>query len=162
MADENELDLELDNNEEIISRKDKRIESLSEKYKLSEKEKAELETAKAEAEARAESAKKEADFFKGFNQVASKYPEASEYQDKILEKVNSGYDIEDATTSILIAESKYKPYKPIAPQVDKESVAGGSAATGITDNVEKTSDKMSRDEMRSQLLEMESKGEFGL
>ena len=159
MADELDLELDENNNEEIISRKDKRIESLSEKYKLSEKEKAELETAKAEAEARAESAKKEADFFKGFNQVASKYPEASEYQDKILEKVNSGYAIEDATTSILIAEGKYKP---IAPQIDKGSAAGGSAATGITDNVEKTPNNMSRDEMRSQLLEMEAKGEFKL
>src|SRR3990167_846331 len=156
MADENELDLELDNNEEIISRKDKRIESLSEKYKLSEKEKAELETAKAEAEARAESAKKEADFFKGFNQVASKYPEASEYQDKILEKVNAGYAIEDATTSILIAEGKYKP---IVPQVDKGSAAGGSAATGITDKVEKSYGEMSREELGNALKEIESKGE---
>jgi hypothetical protein len=156
MADELDLDLD-DNNEEIISRKDKRIESLSEKYKLSEKEKAELETAKAEAEARAEAAKKEADFFKGFNQVASKYPDASEYQDKILEKVNSGYAIEDATTSILIAEGKYKP---IAPPVDKGSAAGGSASTGIIDGVEKTPDKMTREEMREQLLDLEAKGEF--
>lgn len=157
MTDELEFDLDDNNNqEEIISRKDKKIRSLSEKYEFSEKEKSDLTRAKEEAEAKAQASEKESAFYKGFNQVASKYQGASEYQDKILEKVNAGYDIEDATVAVLNKEGKF------IPQVEREMAAGGSASTGITDNVDKTAKDMSQEDRRSLLLEMESKGEFRL
>lgn len=160
MADE-ELNLDLDENnqEEIISRKDKRIKSLSEKYELSEKEKAELAKAKEEAEAKALAAQKEADFFKGFNQVSAKYQGASEYQDKIREKAALGLDVEEATLLVLAKEGKYTP--PVEP-VAKESPIGGSASTGITDKGEKSYAEMSQAERLNLLKEMEAKGEFRL
>lgn len=157
MDEELTLDLGEDKSKEIISRKDKKIDSLSEKLGLTEKEKGELATkADAEAKARAE-AEKERDFFKGFTQVSSKYQGAHEYQDKIWEKVKSGYELEDATISILAKEGKYTPQ----PQpVEKEVAAGGSAATGITDNVDKRPGEMSKDELHSALKDLDAKGEL--
>lgn len=154
MLDELELDLNEDNQEEI-NRKN-RFQQLSEKVKITAKERDELAQAKEqEAKARAE-AEKERDFFKGFSQVSSKYEGASEYQDKIWEKVKSGYDVEDATVSILNKEGKFKPL------VKEESftAAGGSASIGITDQGEKTYDKMSRAEKLAALKDMEARGEF--
>lgn len=160
MDDELNLDLDEDQSKEIISRKDKKINSLSEKLGTTEKEKADLVKAKEDAEAKANALQKDADFFKGFSEVSSKYQGASEYQDKIREKVMAGYDVEDATISILAKEGKYQAAP--APEPKREMAAGGSAAIGITDSVEKPYNKMTRDEMRSQLLEMEQKGEFRL
>lgn len=157
MADELELDLDTQDNEEIITRKDKRIKSLSEKYESSEKEKASLAEAKAKAEADLAEAKKEADFFKIFNQVSAKYQGAGEYQDKIREKANLGLDVEEATMLVLTKEGKYIP--PTQPLI-RNNPAGGSASIGITDNVEKSYDKMSRGELTEQIRELEAKGEF--
>lgn len=159
MADD-ELNLDLDetNSEEIINRKDKRIKSLSEKYEISEKEKADLAKAKEEAEAKAQAALKEADFFKGFNQVSTKYQGATEYQDKIREKVMAGYDVEDATVSVLNKEGKFIPTPP--GEERQPIAAGGSASIGITDNLEKKPSEYTRAELKSALKELESKGEF--
>jgi hypothetical protein len=157
MADELELDLETQDNEEIINRKDKRIKSLSEKYESSEKEKATLAEAKAKAEAELAEAKKDADFFKSFNQVSAKYQGAGEYQDKIREKANLGLDVEEATMLVLTKEGKYTP--PIQP-IERNNPAGGSASTSIADQADKPFDKMSKDEMRSQIQDLESRGEF--
>lgn len=159
MDNELELDLQEDNQEEIINRNKKRINSLSEKLGTSEKEKAELAEAKAKAEAEAAEAKKDAEFFKNFNQVSAKYQGASEYQDKIREKANLGLDVEEATMLILTKEGKYNP--PAQP-VERNNPAGGSASTSITDQSDKPIEKMSRDEMRAQLQELEKKGEFKL
>lgn len=158
MADELELDLNEDNQEEIISRKDKRIESLSEKYKLSEKEKAELAEAKAKAEAEAQAAKKEAEFFKSFNQVSTKYQGASEYQDKIREKAALGLDVEEATLLVMAKEGKYTPPEP---KVERESPAGGSATTNVRSS-EKSVDEMTQAERLAALKDMEARGEFKL
>lgn len=159
MEQDLELNLEEDNTEEIISRKDKKINSYAEKLKLSEQEKADLTTKEAEARSQAESAQKERDFFKNFNALSTKYPGATELQDKIWEKVKSGYDTEDATVSILVKEGKYTPPEPEKTQ---PLTAGGSAATSITDSVEKSPDQMTQDERRSILKELEQKGEFRL
>lgn len=158
--DENlDLDLGGDETKELISRKDKKINSLSEKLGLTEKEKADAAAkAEAEAQARAE-AEKERDFFKSFNTLSSKYQGAQDYQEKIWEKVKSGYDMEDAAISILAKEGKYTA--PVAP-VEQAPAAGGSASTGIADVVDKTPDKMTQAERLSVLREMESKGEFRL
>jgi hypothetical protein len=159
MTDELELDLGEDNSEEIINRKDKRIKSLSEKYESSEKEKAELAKAKEEAEAKATAAQKDADFFKGFSQVSSKYQGAGEYQDKIREKVMAGYDVEDAAISILAKEGKLQGAPTPTP---RDTAAGGSASMGITGGMEKSPDEMTQDERLATLKDMESKGELRL
>lgn len=160
MADELELDLDENNSEEIINRKDKRIKSLSEKFELSEKEKAEIAKAREEAEAKAQAALKDAEFYKGFNTMSSKYPGAHEYQDKIREKVMAGYDIEDAAVSILNKEGKLTPSP--APQARPESAIGGSAATGMNIAAEKPLQDMSMSDLRAQLLDAEKTGEFRL
>lgn len=155
MADEDELDLELE--EENINRVEKRIKSLSEKVKLTSEERDELKGLNETLNSEKTSLTKERDFFKGFNQVSAKYPGASEYQDKILEKVNAGYDVEDATISILAKEGKYTP-----TVAESESVAGGSAATAMISNDGKNPKEMSQDERRAQLLEIESQGGLSL
>lgn len=157
MTDDLDLDLGDDSSEKIISRKDKKIDSLSEKLGISEKEKAETATkAETEAKARAD-AEKERDFFKGFNQVQNKYAGASEYQDRIFEKVKAGYDVEDATISILAKEGKFT-----TPPPAQESATGGSAATTISSGGDKSPGEMTQDERRSALLDAEAKGEFRL
>lgn len=137
--------------EQEAGRANKRFTDLSEKVKTTAEER-DAERANAEkSKAEAEAAKKEAEFYKGFNAVSSKYEGASEYQDKILEKVNAGYDIEDATISILAKEGKFN-----APQVQRESPAGGSATTTMKGGNEKTLNEMSRDEKRAELEKWEN------
>ena len=153
---EDELNLEVD---EEITRKDSRIKTLSDKVKTTSEERDTLAKAKAEAEAKAEAAQKDADFYKGFNTVSAKYAGANEYQDKIREKVMSGYDLEDAAISILAKEGKYQPQAPVE---QKEVAAGGSAATGINSQAEKPLNQRSKAELRAELQELESKGEFKL
>lgn len=155
---DNEFDLTEDDSKEIITRKDKKINSLSEKLEITEKERADL-ALKAETEAQAkETAEKERDFFKGFNSMSSKYQGATDHQEKIWDKVKSGYDIEDATISVLAKEGKYNP----PSHEERFTAAGGSASTGITDQVEKAPKDMDQSERLAILKDMESKGEFRL
>lgn len=154
---ENEIDLNLEQDNEEITRKDNRIKSLSDKVKLTAEERDNLAKEKEEiAQARIQ-AEKERDFFKGFNTLSSKYQGANEYQDKIWEKVKSGYELEDATIAILAKEGKLQGAP--TPPPEKIVAAGGSAATGIADAVEKPPKTMPRDELRAALMEAESKGE---
>ena len=64
------------------ARSDNRFKDLSEKVETTSKERDELAAKLVLAE-------KENEFRKGFTKVASKYEGASEFEDKILEKVNS-------------------------------------------------------------------------
>lgn len=157
MEQDIDLDLGEDNTEEIISRKDKKINSLSEKFRLADQERADLVRKESESKALAESAQKERDFFKNFNSLSSKYPQASEHQDDIWAKVQSGYTPEDAALSVLVAQGKYTPEAP-----KQGTAAGGSADTAVHDNVEKTPDTMSRAELTSALKELEAQGGFKL
>ena len=158
MADEL-LDLDLEEGQEGESKAEKRIKSLSEKVKATSQERDELAKAKeAEAAERAK-AEKERDFYKGFSEVAGKYQGAAEYQGKIWEKVNSGYSIEDATTSTLISEGRFQPQ---AAPVNRESPAGGSASNTLKGGDQKSVRDMTPDEKRSALLEAEQKGELSL
>ena len=159
MADELDLELEENDEQENINKVEKRIKSLSEKVKLTSEERDEKAKLLAERDGQLANASKERDFYKGFNQVSAKYPGANEYQDKILEKVNAGYDVEDATISILAKEGKYTPAEPI---VEKERVAGGSAATAMKGGESKSPQEMSQDERRAALLDLEAKGEIKL
>ncbi len=84
--------------------------------------------AKTEAEAKLASFEKETNFYKTFNTLSAKYPEAVNFQDKILEKVNQGYDQEDATVAVLNKEGKLGGVaQPIAPI--RQNAEGGSAIT---------------------------------
>ncbi len=155
-----EIEEEGGSEEDIISRKDKRLKKLNDDVREANEKLTKEAEERTKIQAEKDSASKERDFYKGFNQVSAKYQGATEYQDKILEKVNAGYDIEDATISILAKEGKYTP--PVA-QVERESVAGGSATTNLGGGGSKTPQEMTQAERRSALQEMESKGEtFGL
>lgn len=149
MADE--LDLGLEGTDENINnnRVDKRIRDLSEKVKLTSQERDDLVKAKAEADTKVTMAEKERDFFKDVSTLASKYPSASEYQDKIKEKVMIGYTVEDATVSVLNAEGKLTP-----AQAPKESPAGGSATNAMKSDGDKTIAEMTKAEKRA-ILEKE-------
>src|SRR3990167_6391349 len=112
MEDNTELDLNLDDLDQIETNTERKLEvknryqKLSEKVKLEAQGKADAETRfKSEEEARLR-AEKERDFFKNFSQVSSKHPEAAQYQDQILERVNKGYDMEEAAVAVLAKEGK--------------------------------------------------------
>lgn len=152
MNDEEDLDLTTEL--EPDKRNDKRYKDLADKVKTTAEERDQIAEEKAKAEAEAQAAKKEAEFYKGFNTVASKYEGANEYQDKILEKVNAGYDIEDATVAVLNKEGKFNPERS-EPSVSPQSPAGGSATTTMTSGDEKPINEMSRDEKREALEQIE-------
>jgi hypothetical protein len=158
MADEEELNLDNESNEDIISRKDKRLKSLNDSVRETKEELAKQAEEKAKLQAERDNASKERDFYKGFNQVATKYQGANEYQDKIWEKVQSGYDVEDATVAILNKEGKLIPNQPV---VERESAIGGSANTNMTGG-SKSPDEMSQAERRAALDEAFAKGDLKL
>lgn len=155
---ENELDLNLTDNSGELSRKDIRIKSLSDKVKLTSEERDEKDRLLKERDEQLANASKEREFYKNFNGIASKYQGASEYQDKILEKVNAGYDIEDATISILHKEGKFTSAQP---QEQREISYGGSATTSMP-NENKSVKEMSSNELRNELLEAEKRGELNI
>lgn len=153
-----EDELILDSNEEITREKDRnkkladKVKTTSEERDAKVKELEEISRAKADTE-------KERDFFKNFNQVALKYPNATELQDKIWEKVKGGYDMEDATVAVLNKEGKFTP---TAPTVERLSAAGGSATTNMSGGEAKGPTEMSQDERRNALHDLEARGELHL
>lgn len=144
MADELELELE-------ESDVEKRIKDLSKKVKLTSEERDEKDRLLKEKEGQLTTIGKERDFFKDFSGNIAKYPQATEYQDAIKEKVMLGYTVEDATVSILNKEGKLQATPP--PVVPKENPAGGSATANIGGG-EKSIDEMSQDEKRAKLEEL--------
>lgn len=153
MAEELELDLTEGN--ETINKTEERIKNVLSKAKtFAEERDAERAKAEAEANARAE-AEKERDFYKTFSTLATKYPGATDFQDKILEKVKSGYSEEDATVSVLNAEGRFNPTAPEpAPMM---SAGGGSASTTIPMQ-DQSIDTMSREDKRQALMDLEKEG----
>jgi len=156
MSENEELDLDLDNQDEALKTKN-RFQQLSDKVKSTAKEKDDaLAKVKTEEENRLK-AEKERDFFRDFSKLSSQYPNATAFQDKILEKVNAGYSAEDATLAILAKEGKLQaPIAPSAPLPD--NVAGGSASTAITEQSDKGLGEMTVDEKRDALVKMEKEG----
>ena len=144
MADELELELE----ENDVER---RIKDLSKKVKLTSEERDEKDRIIKERDGQLTTIGKERDFFKDFSGNIAKYPQASEYQDAIKEKVMLGYTVEDATVSILNKEGKLQATPP--PVSPKENPAGGSAVANIGGG-EKSISEMSRDEKRAKLEEL--------
>lgn len=159
MENDNELNLNLDDLDQIQVNEEKKLQvkdrfaKLSEKMTLTAREKEEAETKlKVETEAKSK-VEKERDFFRDFSQVSSKYPKATEYQDQILEKVNSGYTAEDAALAILAKEGKLQMESP-----RPDNITGGSASTVINETGNKQIEEMSTDEKRNALFQMEKEG----
>lgn len=155
-----EIELELDSYEDNAEKNLKvknRFQQLSEKVILTSKEKDEaLTKAQAEAEARL-NAEKERDFYKGFSTNVTKYPNAHEYQEQILEKVKGGYDVEDAMVAVLAKEGKLNMTSAPVPQA-QVFTEGGSAPTAI--GVDKSIKDMSLEEKFSQLEELDKSGQL--
>lgn len=155
---DDELNLDLDTEEEEKLKAKNRYEKLSEKVRLTAKEKEEAE-ARAVTEAdKAKAMEKERDFFKDFSAQSSKYPNANEYQDKIWEKVKTGYSTEDAIVSTLAKEGKL----PTQPAPVPDNVAGGSAANQLGEDGKKSVSEMTVDEKLEALKEAEKKGDLSV
>jgi hypothetical protein len=144
MAEE-ELDLELEDNDV-----EKRIKDLSRKVKLTSEERDEKDRLLKEGGEQLATISKERDFFKDFSGNIAKYPQATEYQDAIKDKVMSGYTVEDATVAVLAKEGKLTMEVP--PLAPKDNPAGGSAITNIGGG-EKSISEMSQEERRAALVE---------
>ena len=154
-----EIDLDLNSDLDSDEEKQRNDRELKRNKDLSDKLKAEGE-ARAKAEAERESAVKEADFFKNFNPLVSKYQGAGEYQEQIKERVLKGYDVEEATVAVLAKEGKYTP--PVAPEPPKDSPAGGSAINTMNTGGDKSLEDMSRDEKREALEQAIAKGQISI
>lgn len=161
MADEDVLDLDIEDSAPQITRDNKRIETLSSKVRETA---AERDAAKASAEA-AEAAKvaaeKETAFYKDFSSQAGRYPAAAEFQDAIKEKVLAGYSVEDATVAVLNREGKLTA-PAVPPPPLPGPAAGGSASFTPTAPGDKSVAEMTRDEKRTALLEAEKRGDISL
>lgn len=163
MAEDDLLDLELDDStpqDENNNKVEKRIKDLSGKVKTTAEERDAERVKSQQLETEKAVALKDAEFYKNFNATASKYQGAADYQDKIKELTDKGYELEDATISILAKEGKYTP--PPTPQPPRESPAGGSAPTQLKTGGAKTVGEMTQEERRAELMEAEKRGDIGL
>lgn len=164
MAEDLDLDLSDSTTEEQekTNKVEKRIKDLSEKVRVTATERDDLAKAKDQAEADKGAALKDVDFYKNFSTVSSKYTGAAEYQDKIKEKVNAGYDLEDATISILAKEGKFVPPAQPVEVKPRQSPAGGSATTTVKAGGEKPIKEMTSSDLRAALVEAEARGDISL
>lgn len=160
MEDEFELDLDnIESNTEQKLKVKNRFEKLSEKVILTSKEKDEaLAKVKTETEARS-NAEKERDFYKDFSANVSKYPNASEFQDKILEKVKGGYSTEDAMVSVLAKEGKLNASSTPTPVSQPTFNAEGGSASTMFEGTKSLRD-MSSEEKLSALSELDKSGDL--
>lgn len=159
MADELDLELELDDDKE--NRIEKRFKNLEAKLKMSDSEKAELQEKLAKAEQERLAVEKEKNFLSSFSDVLAKYPNAHEVRDKIKEKVLSGYDAEDATIAILAKEGKFTPQVQTQPQ-EQMPVAGGSASNQIKTGEAKPVSEMTQAERWQAITEAATRGDISL
>lgn len=153
------MDETIIDNSDDQSRANERIIKLNSEKKAAEFAAAEAQAKTAEAEAAKVAAEKDRDFYASFTESTAKYPGAAEYKDKIKEKVQAGYSLEDATVSVLNKEGKLTQS---APKVEIAPAAGGSAVNQLPDGGSKTLKEMTRDEKRQALIEEEKKGNISL
>lgn len=154
-------DLNLDELEKDITSKnavEDRIRTLHAGKKEAEDARTQAETKAKEAEDKLKVMEKETQFLSSFADSVSKpdFQGATEYKDKIKEKFNSGYSLEDAIITTLHSEGKFTP-SPVIERV--ENVGGGSASIQIT-NSNKTSGQMTQAERLEALKEAEKRGDL--
>lgn len=161
MEDELNLD-ELDQIETSADNKLKvknRFQQLAnDKRTLSQEKELEVK-ARTDAEAKATLAEKNLEFYKTFSSLSAKHPEATNYQEQILERVNKGYDPEEATLAVLAKEGKLGNQTQFQPAPRTPTAEGGSAITNVSIE-NKSVDELSMDEKLTQLREMEKTGEL--
>ena len=152
-----ELDLEtLDEDIEKSNKVEKRIKDLSEKVRLTSEERDELKKLGDEKDTKLAEIQRERDFYVGFSDMVVANPAAKDHRDDILAKVKGGYSVEDATYAVLGKAGKLG--KPTPPP---ENPAGGSAVNPPVPG-QKTIKELSRDEKRTQLLELEARGDISI
>lgn len=160
---ENELDLNLEDLDQMEVNADKKLQVKNRFQQLSDKVKQEAqEKEKAQGEVKAHQERitlleKEANFLKEFSKLTSKHPEASNFQDQILERVNKGMDAEEATVAVLYKEGKLG--NAPAPTPTAPHPEGGSAMTQLPET-DKTLNDMSVSEKRTALQDLEKSGEL--
>ena len=153
MAEEQEQNASENEN---INRAEKRIKDLSSKVETASQERDEARQVAEKAANLAAEAEKERDFFKELSTLASKHPGATDFQDKILEKVKAGYTPEDATVSVLNAEGKLSPITNTAPM----GAAGGGSASTVIPSGERSAQEMTQEERRAALTASSESGEL--
>src|SRR3990167_2128013 len=157
MADELDLEL-LDTEIDKENKVERRIKDLSEKVRLTAEERDAGKQKLDEEAAKASNLQKEVEFLNSFGNQLGKYPDASQFRDKIKEKVLKGYSVEDATVSTLASEGKLTQ-----KEVQIDNVAGGSAAVNQPiAGGQKKPFEMTRDEKRNALLEAEKRGDISM
>lgn len=131
-----------------LGRAEERIRQLSEKVELTSKERDEQARLLKEMSDKNATLEKENAFNSGFADVLGTHPQAKDHKDEIKAKVMAGYSPEDAAYAVLGKAGKIGGgTQPIA------SPAGGSAATSIQKDAEKSLSEMTRDEKRAALIE---------
>ena len=157
MADELDLEL-LDTEIDKENKVERRIKDLSEKVRLTAEERDAEKRKLDEESAKTGNLQKEVEFLNSFGNQLGKYPDASQFKDKIKEKVLKGYSVEDATVSTLASEGKLTQ-----KEVQIDNVAGGSATVNQPiAGGQKKPFEMTRDEKRNALLEAEKRGDISM
>lgn len=149
-------DVQEDDDVQEESKVEKRIKQLSNKVKLTSKERDELAKAKDKLEAERDSTKKELDFYSKFSDTTDKYPAAKEYKDEIKKKVLVGYSIEDAAVAILAKEGKLTMPQKV------DNPAGGSATNAPMTGEDKPLEEMTREEKRAEVEKAIARGDISL
>ena len=161
---DNELELNLDELNQIETNSDNKLKVKNRFQALSDKVKTEAqerEKAQAEAKANADAklaAERERDFYKEFSSNVSKFPQAAEFQDKILEKRRAGYDTEDAIVAVLAKEGRLNQAETKPEPRPKPDIAGGSAQNLVVTEDKDIAD-MTKEEKLAKLMELDKSGD---
>lgn len=162
--EELDLDIDLEQAEEKINKKNKiqeRITGLIQKEKTTAQERDELAKARKAAEDERDALKKDVEFYSKFSDSVTKYKDAAAYKDRIREKVMAGYDVEDATISVLAKEGKYG--NTVTPEpIEKDSPIGGSAVTQTHKGGQKPLNEMNKQDLKQALMEAQSRGDLAM
>ena len=164
MADDNEdilddveeqEDIELDDEIQPENKVEKRIKQLSNKVKLTSKERDELAKANEKLKLERDTLKKDSEFSSSFSD-SPHYQVAKDYKDEIRKKVSGGYSVEDAVVAVLAKEGKLDAIKAT------ESPAGGSATNPPMSGEQKPLKDMTLGEKREEVLKAMERGDINV
>lgn len=163
-----ELELNLDDLDQIEASEDNRLKVKNRFQQLANDKKALAQEKEAEI-AKNKELERERDFFKGFSGQLTKYPKATDHQDKIWEKVRAGYELDDAIVSVLNKEGQLTEQKieqpieqpKIEPTVQPIQAEGGSSPTIVTEGNKSVSD-MTTSEKLEALKQLEKEGAISM